>query len=128
MSEGHGSQEEQWDVAIGALITSGSIAKAAAKLDVTEKTLDRWLKLPEFVQRYRAQRRLVVEQSLAVLQSAMTAAVTTLLKLLSRDDEPNVQCRAAGLILQHGIGALSLLDLESRVAQLEAAAAAETGE
>lgn len=119
-------QAEEWDTIITHMISSSSLVRAAEKIGCSDKTLQRLMKNQAFVVRLRARKRELVEQSLGILQNAMSQAVVTLLSLLKRDDEPNVQCRAAGLILTHGVGALSLLDLETRVAALEQTAQEDT--
>lgn len=123
-ASGHGSKRHARPLAIAALLVSPSIAQAAEKAGIDEKTLDRWLKEQAFQRQYRAARRQAVEQSLAVLQGAMIHATGTLLNLL-KSDQPAVQCRAALGIIHHGVGALSLLDLETRVAALEEATGAK---
>jgi hypothetical protein len=49
-------------------------------LRTTARTIIRWLKLPEFNAAYREARRATFSQSIARLQQATSAAVSTLLR------------------------------------------------
>jgi hypothetical protein len=117
---GHGSKAHKQEETIAALLSSASIPQAATKVGIDESTVDRWLKDPEFRGRYRAARRELVEHSVSLLQRAAGAAVTTLIQLLKRDDQPGVQCRAAVAILEKAFAGTELLDMETRLAAIEA--------
>jgi hypothetical protein len=82
--------------AIAALLTSRSVEDAAKAIGVGVQTLMRWMKLPEFEAEYRKARRLAFGQSIARLQQASTAAVSTLLKIMvDPGSPPSVRVRAA---------------------------------
>src|SRR5688572_2498466 len=118
---GHGEKlTRKQDLAIGALLSEQTLASAAESIGVSEVTLRRWLKLPEFLAAYRAARREVVEKAVAQLQQSSWAASTTLLKLLGAQSE-GVRLRAAVAILEHANKGLELIDFEERLEALEAA-------
>ncbi|HLM81057.1 MAG TPA: hypothetical protein VK302_10530 [Terriglobales bacterium] len=72
---------------------------------------------------YRAARRLAFSQSIARLQQASTAAVTTVLKLMVDANAPaSTRLRAADIVLERTSKAIELEDIEARLAALEQAA------
>ena len=88
-------------------------------------TLLRWLKDPDFDTAYREARRAALRQSVARLQQASGAAVTTLLKLMvDPATPPSTKARAADSALDHSAKAVEIEDIEARVAELERAAEA----
>ncbi len=79
---GHGAKfGRKKEEAIIALLTHRNVEEAAKAVDLAPKTLFRWLQIPEFDADYRKARRDSFRQSVARLQQASSAAVTTLLKL-----------------------------------------------
>lgn len=113
------------DLAILALLSTATVADAAAKAGVAEVTVLRWLKLPEFLAEFRRARSEIVEQSIIVLQRTMLAAVMTLHASLSAKSE-GVRLRAATAIIDLGMRGVELMDLESRIATLETKADGST--
>ena len=80
---------------------------------------------PEFQQAYREARRAEHGQSIARLQHATSAAVTTLLKVLVDPNTPaSVKVRAADSVLDHSAKSIELEDIDARLAELERTAAA----
>jgi hypothetical protein len=111
--------------AIAALLTQRSIDDAARVCGVGARTLLRWLKLPEFGKEYRQARREAVQQAVARLQQATSAAGTVALKLLADPSTPAaVRLRAADFVFNHAFKGVELEDIEVRVAALEGAAQA----
>lgn len=121
-----GSLNRKQEAAIAALLNAKSHRAAAKKAGVAASTLQRWLLQPEFLEAYRDARRTVVETALAQLQRATGAAVATLERNL-KSKEPSGQIRAALAILQHSIKAIEVLDLDTRVRNLEAIAKQKKG-
>jgi hypothetical protein len=124
--KGHGSKfEQKKEEAIVALLTQRNIEEAAKSVGVVPNTLLRWMKEPEFDVAYREARRAAFRQSVARLQQASGAAVTTLLKLMvDPATPPSTKARAADSVLDHSAKAIELEDIEARVVQLERAAEA----
>ena len=128
--KGHGAifghKKEQ---AIAALLSQRNIEEAARAVGIGAKTLLRWMRLPEFDSAYRHARRDAFSQSIARLQQAATAAVTTLLKVMV-DQQATVssRVRAADAVLNHATRAFELDEIEARVSELEQAAEAGKSE
>jgi hypothetical protein len=81
------------------------------------------MKQPEFDAAYREARRLVFRQSVARLQQASGAAVSTLLKVMVDTNAPHsTRVRAADSVLDHAAKAIEIEDIEARVSELERAA------
>ena len=121
MLKGHGTQfGRKKEAAIAALLTSRNIEEAAKAIGVTGTTLLKWLKIPEFDQAFREARRDAFRQSVARLQQASGAAVTTLLKIMVDGTAPaSTRLRAADIVLAHTSKAIEIEDVEARVAALE---------
>jgi hypothetical protein len=117
---GHRQEE-----AIAALLSHRSLEDAARAVGIATQTLLRWLKEPTFDAAYRQARRAAFSQSIARLQQASGAAVSTLLKVMLDQNAPaSTRVRAADSILDHGAKAIEIEDIEVRVAELEQAAEA----
>jgi transposase-like protein len=123
--KGHGSKfGRKKEEAIDALLTQRNIDEAARAIDVATNTLLKWMKLPEFQAAYREARRAAHGQSIARLQQATSAAVSTLLKVMVDASTPaSTKVRAADSVLSHSAKAMEIEDIEVRVSALEAAAA-----
>ena len=121
---GHGAKfGRKKEEAIAALLTQRNIEEAARTAGISTQTLLRWLKVPEFEIAYREARRAAFGQSIARLQQASSAAVSTLLKVMIDPNSPaSTRVRAADSILDHAAKAIEIEDIEVRVAELEAAA------
>jgi hypothetical protein len=124
--KGHGAKyERKKEEAIVALLTQKNIEEAARSIGIGSATLLRWLKDPDFDKAYREARRAAFRQSVARLQQASGAAVTTLLKLMiDPATPPSTKARAADSVLDHSAKAIELEDIEARVSELERAAEA----
>ena len=122
--KGHGAKyERKKEEAIVALLTQKNIEEAARSIGIGSATLLRWLKDPDFDTAYREARRAAFRQSVARLQQASGAAVTTLLKLMiDPTTPPSTRARAADSVLDHSAKAIELEDIEARVSELERAA------
>jgi hypothetical protein len=105
--------------AIVALLAEPTIGAAARAAEISEVTLWRWMKEPEFRAKLRDARRAVVEGAIGRLQQAATEAVDTLQRNLTCGT-PSVEVRAATAILDQAVKAVELFDLAERVEQLEA--------
>jgi hypothetical protein len=121
---GHGAKfGRKQEEAISALLTARNVEEAAKSTGVATRTLIRWLQVPEFQAAYRDARRAAFSQSIARLQQASTAAVSTLLKLMvDAGIPPSVRARAADSVLNHSVKAAEVEDIQVRLAALERAA------
>ena len=122
MSVFRGKFGRKKEEAVAALLSQRSVDDAARSVKVTPRTLYRWMKEPEFDAAYRAARRAAFGQSVARLQQASGAAVSTLLKVMVDPTTPaSTKVRAADSVLGHTAKAIELEDIEARVADLERA-------
>jgi hypothetical protein len=111
------------DQFILALLEHPTLEKAAVAVGVSDVTLWRSLKRPEFVEAYRKARREAFSQSVARLQHASNAAVGTLLRVMTDREAPAAsRVRAADVILQTAFRGMEIEDIEARVTELERAA------
>src|SRR4051812_34494371 len=119
--KGHGTKfSRKKEEAITALLTQRNVQEAAHAVGIGTTTLMRWLQLPEFQTELRKARRDAFSQSVARLQQAASAAVTTLLKVMVDNNAPaSTRVRAADSVLGHAARALELEDIEVRVSELE---------
>lgn len=118
---GHGTKyTRKQEEAIAALLSQRSVEEAARSIGIGTTTLLRWQRLPEFQNAYREARRAAFGQSVARLQQASSAAVSTLLKIMIDPNAPaSSRVRAAESVLEHAAKAIEIEDVEARVAALE---------
>jgi hypothetical protein len=106
--------------AIVALLTHNTLGEASIAVGIGEATIFRWLNDPKFAARYKAARREVWSQSLAVLQKAATDAALTLKKIATDEDAPaSARVSAARAILEHSRAGIEVEELEERISNLE---------
>ena len=106
--------------AIAALLTQRNVDEAAHTAGIGTRTLLRWMKEPEFLTAYREARRAAFGQSIARMQQASSAAVSTLLKVMVDASTPaSTKVRAADSVLNHSAKAIEIEDIEVRVSELE---------
>ena len=121
--KGHGSKfGRKKEEAIAALLSQPNLEAAARATGIGTTTLIRWQKDPEFDAAYRAARRAAFGQSIARLQQASGAAVTTLLKVMVDSATPaSTKVRAADSVLDHSAKSIEIEEIEERLAALEQA-------
>ncbi|MBZ5618476.1 MAG: hypothetical protein LAQ69_07100 [Acidobacteriia bacterium] len=106
-----------------ALMEHTTIDKAAAACGVSYVTLWRWTQQEEFQRRLHLARRQAFSQAVARLQQASSAAVGTLLRVMTDQAAPAAsRVRAADSVLDHAAKAIELEDLDIRLSELERAA------
>jgi hypothetical protein len=120
---GHGAKfGRKKEQAIAALLTEPNAKEAARACGIGSATLLRWLKEPEFDVAYREARRAAFGQSIARLQQASTAAVSTLLAIMGDSAAAaSTRVRAADSVLAHAAKAIEIEDIEARLSELERA-------
>ncbi len=107
---------------LAALLAEPTIAAAAARVHVGERTVHTWLLEPTFADAYRVVRRLAVGQAISQLQQASSAAVGVLCDVMTNADERGAnRVAAARAVLDYATRAIELEDLEARIALLETA-------
>ncbi len=91
---------------LSALLSTPSVAAAAAKTGISERTIFRTLEDADFAAEYRNAQTAIVENAVSQLQKATTEAVYTLRKNM-RCGNPQVETRAAQLVLDHTLANFS---------------------
>jgi hypothetical protein len=118
---GHGAKfGRKKEEAIVALLTQRNVEDAARAVDISTKTLLRWLQVPEFKIAYRKARGDTYSQGIARLQHASGAAVSTILKIMVDPTAPAAsRVRAADSVLDHAAKGIEEEDIEVRLSELE---------
>ncbi len=106
------------EAALVTLLAEPTCTAAAARALVAEKTLRRWLKMPEFQAAYRDLRRRAVEDAVGQLQQTVAAAVEALRRGLICG-QPVAEIRAARTVINQVAKWTELIDLTERVEELE---------
>jgi hypothetical protein len=107
--------------AIQALLTEPTLEKAAKAAKIGERTLYRWLRREDFRDAFDVARRDALLQSMATLQGATAEAVQTLREVLAdAAARPADRISAARTVLDFALRGAEMLDLEPRLAALEA--------
>ncbi len=101
------------------LIAGLSLDAVAKKLKINPVTLWRWQQQDLYVARYRHLRRIRVEHSIAALQSLTNDAVLCLQRNLTSGSPPSEVRSALGILNQALLG-LDIMEMETRVAEVEA--------
>jgi transposase-like protein len=120
---GHGAKlGHKGEQAIAALLSHRNVEEAARAVGISANTLLRWMKDPQFDAACRQARRTAFAQSIARLQNASGAAVTTVLKIMLDTNAPaGARLRAAEIVLEQTTQATEMEDIEARVAEIERA-------
>ena len=122
----NGQLSQKHEEAILALINEASVAKAALKVGVAERTLYRWLEDPQFNAAYRRARREAYSQAIGLVQRYSSMAVNALAKVVADSGSPpSARVSAATAILKIGRDGIELDDLAARVEVLEQSAKQE---
>ncbi len=106
------------EVALAALLTEPTIAGAATKSGLGERTLRVWLKTPMFAAAFKDRCRAVLDATTSALSAATADAVQTLRRNLTCGNAA-AEIRAAAAILDHAYKAAELLDVAKRLEELE---------
>lgn len=105
-----------------AMFEHGSVQKAAAALDMSEVTVWRWTRKPEFQEAYHEVRRETLSRTGSRLLQGTPAAATTMVKVMLDPSAPHsVRLRAAESIMQHSVKTYELEDVGLRLKRLEKA-------
>jgi hypothetical protein len=110
------------DALLLALACGATVEAAARQCQLSDRTVYRRLKDPEFRSRLQAVRSDMVQRAAGMLTAAAGEAVRTLLALQKESAPPAVRLGAARAVLEIGIRVRELADLEARIAALEAQA------
>jgi phage terminase small subunit len=102
-------------------LLSNKTAQAAARIaGVSEKTAQRWLKLPHVRQAYQEAQKRVFEQALTGLLNHVDTAIGTLARnMTNKRTPPSTQVRAAQIVLEQSLTLYKMNEMEARIAELE---------
>ena len=114
-----GSLSARQQLAITELLGSPSIEESCRRAKVARATIYEWLKEPTFQAELKRQRKELVEQALNRLKMGLFQAANKLFALLEQEGNPGIQLRASQTLLDQGIKAIELQDLECRLEMLE---------
>ena len=89
------------EAALAALLSTATLAQAAQQAKVSERTIRNWLAEPTFSREFRNARRLVLEQTINVLQQSSLAAAATMIRAM-HCGKTAVELEAADKILERG--------------------------
>jgi hypothetical protein len=107
--------------AIIALLSEPTLRAAASSADISETTLWRWLRDPDFKDAYRKARSDALAQATARLQTLTGAAVEALAEIVGNENVgPHVRLSAASKILEMAYKAAEIDELQARLEKLEA--------
>ena len=116
------------DHALLMVLACGATVEAAAKqVNLSDRTIYRRLKEPDFKRRLAEVRADMVQRTAGTLTAAATEAVRTLVGLMNASEPAPVRLGAARAVLEIGIKVREVADLEQRVLDLEAKVAAVVG-
>ena len=109
------------DRAIAAILNCKTIKEAAIQIDVSERSLYRWLQDEGFKFELRQARREILRQATTRLQQIAGEAVETLHNVMKDHEKATAASRvsAARTALDYAYRAVELEDLDERVATLE---------
>ncbi len=95
--------------------SKGDIAR---KLKISERVLYNWLKIPQFIDRVKEERRKLVKQAFEDINSLTIKASKGLEELLNSGTE-NVRLRACQTVLNYNLKILEYQELQERITILE---------
>lgn len=109
------------DTFIAALLSNPTISASAKAAGISEATALRWMQDPDFKASYGEAKQRMLDEVIRFLQQSMLGAVAVLrTTMLSNETRPAQRIMAARSILEFGLRAYELEDLEQRIARLEA--------
>lgn len=108
------------DKVLSALLSEPTIKAAATRARVSEVTIWRYLKEPDFAAKYRKLRREVVEHTLLRMQGDISGAVGVLQAIATDTEQPaSARVAAAKAIIERTLHVVELGDMAARLAELE---------
>lgn len=106
--------------AIMELLRNPTVKDASQQAGVGERTLWRWLQDVDFREAYMEARKQAFSRALGLLQQALSEAVLVLKDVMSNpESRDSSRVSSAKAILDTGLKAMELDDLEERISRLE---------
>ena len=117
---GHGEKTRLQEAFLAQLMVQPTVRQAATAAGISTATATKWLRDASFCRAYDDARRQALGETLHYLQQSMHAAVAKLVTLLTAPaSKPVVQLAAARAILEYGLRAVELEEVQTRIAQLQ---------
>ena len=108
------------EAAIQALVSNPNVKEAALSCGISERTLHRWLKEPEFTQQLKEAQSNVTNQIMtAVISRAERAAETLDTIMTNSKASTHARVTAARTILEFSFKAVEVRDITQRLEALE---------
>jgi hypothetical protein len=107
------------DLFIAGLLSHATVEDAAAAAKISASTGWRYLRDPAVPSGMREASRSTMNQAKVLLQAASVEAVACLRKIMREAENESVQVSAAKTILEMGLRAIELDDIEERLDKLE---------
>jgi len=109
--------------AIMELLRNPTVRDASQQAQVGERTLWRWLQEDDFREAYMEARKQAFSRALGLLQQALSEAVLVLKDVMNNPEtRDSSRVSSAKAILDTGLKAMELDDLEERISRLESMA------
>jgi hypothetical protein len=122
-----GQRKKAEDALLLALACGATVEAAGRQCGLSERTIYRRLREPDFRQRLQDVRNDMVQRTAGTLTAAATEAVRTLLDLQKPTAPPPVRLGAAKAILEIGMKVREVAELEQRLQALEVQVASNAG-
>ena len=107
---------------LAALISCGSIRKAATVAGVSETTIRTRLKDPDFREKYETAKSKILTEACNAVTARLTTAIDVLDSIMEDERNPaTVRVSAADGILRHGLRYIEVANIVPRLEALEAA-------
>src|SRR5262245_61449556 len=114
-----GRKTRRVDLFVAQLICHATVEEAASAAKISSATAWRYLRDPSVLSRVREACRSTMDQAKALLQAASVEAVQCLRQILRDAKNESVQISAAKIILEMGLRAIELGDIDERLDKLE---------
>jgi transposase-like protein len=113
---------KRYDEQLALALASGlSIDQAAAKIGVSRSTILRRWRDPALKRRVAELRGEITDQAIGRLVDTLCEAVLTLRRLMVEADTDSVKLKAATALIENGLKAAAIAQLEQRITELETA-------
>lgn len=119
------NRKKNEDALLVALACGATVENAARQCDLSERTIYRRLGEPDFKRRLQGVRGDMVSRAAGMLTAAGMESVRTLLELQKPGQTAAIRLGAARAILELGLKFREVVDLETRLAELEQRVAEE---
>lgn len=105
---------------LAALISCGSIRRAAAVANCSEATIRQRLKNEAFAEKYADAKQTILTEACDALSARLTLAVDTLCEIIENNETANtVKVSAADALLRHGLRYVEAVNIVKRIEALE---------